>query len=705
MSLADVAARVRIARALLAPRAVALVGASGDASKNTARPQRYLRRHGYTGRVFPINPTRDEIFGERAWPDIASVPDPIDHAFVMVPGEGVEAVVRECAARGVPLVTIYSDGFAETGADGATRQRRLVEIARAAGTRVLGPNSIGTIVPRRGVALSVNAVLDMPRLTPGRWGLVSQSGSLIGAFLSRGEARGIGFSALVSVGNEGDLSVGEVCDMLVDDDDTDAILLFLETVRDATGLARACRSASAAGKPVVAYVLGQSELGRELAATHTGALAGSAAALAAWLDAQGVVRVDQFETLLEIPSLLRQARPPGARRVAVLTTTGGGAAMVVDRIGSDDVRVVAPPPALVTELAAKGIRIGQGPVTDLTLAGTRREVYSAVLDAYLASDHCDTVLAVAGSSAQFHPEHAVEPIAAADRRGKRLLAFAAPEAAAALDLLARAGIPAFRTPEACADALRALARWREPAADPAVDAGEQAAVTAASSYLACNARTTLDEAEARSVFAALGVPQGEWTSLADPDTPGLLPVPAAVKVLSPDILHKSDMGGVRLGCTTEAMAREAARDVIAAARRAVPAARIRGVLVQRMERGFADVIVGFRHDPQVGPTIVVGAGGTLAEIYRDVVVQPAPVSFEEALQMVAAVRGLAPLRGYRGAPPGDIAALAKSIRAFSLLALVPSARVVEAEVNPLVVMAEGVVALDAVLVVSPKEVA
>lgn len=703
----EAAARDRLVQALLAPRAIALVGASGDATKNTARPQRYLRRHGYAGRIVPINPARAEIFGERAWPDLASVPEPIDHAFVMVPSDGVEAVVQDCVARGVPLVTIYSDGFAESGAQGAARQRRIVDLARAGGTRVLGPNSIGTIVARNGVALSVNAVLEMPGITAGRWGLVSQSGSLIGAVLSRGEARGIGFSALVSVGNEGDLSVGEVCDVLVDDPDTDAILLFLETLRDAAHLARASRRAAAVGKPVVAYVLGQSALGRELAATHTGALAGSAEALAAWLDAQGIARVDQFETLLEIPALLRQARPPGARRVAVVTTTGGGAAMVVDRIGESDVRVVGPPPVLVEALAAKGIRVGSGPVTDLTLAGTRRDVYAAVLDAYLASDHCDTVLAVAGSSAQFHPQHAVEPIATADRRGKRLLAFAAPEAHAALALLARVGIPAFRTPEACADALRSLARWREPELPTALASDEVAAVAAASSLLAGVTTTSLDEAEARAVFAALGVSQGEWRALADADAPADIPLPAAVKLLSPDILHKSDIGGVRLGCATETDARAAVRDVIAAGKRAHPAARLRGALVQRMERGLAEVIVGFRHDSHVGPTILVGAGGTLAEIYRDVVVRPAPVAHEEAVRMVSAVRGLAPLRGFRGGERGDIDALARSIRSLSLLACIRSVDVIEGEINPLVVRGAGagVVALDAVLVIRPKEAA
>lgn len=717
-----------LAQALLAPRAIALVGASGDPAKNTARPQRYLRQHGYTGRIVPINPSRAELFGERAWPDIAAVPGAIDHAFVMVPAAEVERVVGACAARGIPLITVYSDGFAEAGPEGARQQARLVTLARAGGSRLIGPNSIGSIVPPNGVALSVNAVLELPQLAKGRLGLISHSGSLIGAILSRGQARGIGFSALLSVGNEADLSMGEIADLLVDDSNTDAILLFLETVRDAPHLALACRRAHAAGKPVIAYVLGQSALGRSLAATHTGALAGDAEAMTAWLDAQGIVRVDQFETLLEIAPLLRQGQAGGGRRVAVVTTTGGGAAMVVDRIDSATVEVVGPPPAVIDKLAALGIRIGNGPVTDLTLAGTRREVYAAVLDVFLESDHCDTVLAVAGSSAQFHPQHVVEPIAEADRRGKRLLAFAAPQADAALALFADAGVPAFRTPEACADALRGMGRWQPPssAAPPAGD--EVAAVQAATTLLEAIGTDACDEAQAREVFAALGVPQGEWrvvpagdngvglssrSTLDPPSDPfaaslsAPMLLPAAVKVLSPDILHKSDMGGVRLNCVTDADARAAISAVIAAAKSHMPAARIRGTLVQRMERGLGEVIVGYRLDPRIGPTVVVGAGGTLAEVYRDAVVRPAPVSLDDAAQMIAGVRGLEPLRGYRGAEPGDLDALAFAVRRLSLLACVGGANrgtggpvVAEAEINPLVVRpaGKGTVALDAVLV-------
>lgn len=701
------AARQRAAQALLAPGCVALIGASGDATKNTARPQRYLRQHGYTGRVVLVNASRGELFGERAWPSLAQAAGPIDHAFVMVPAPDVEAAVAACVAKGVPLISIYSDGFAETGVAGLDMQQRIADMARAGGSRVIGPNSVGTVIPGRGVTLSVNAVLDLPALLPGRVGLVSQSGSLIGAILSRGQARGIGFSALVSIGNECDLSVGDVADWLVDDPQTDAILLFLETLRDAQGLAQASRRAAAAGKPMVAYVLGRSAIGRELAVTHTGALMGNNEAMNAWLDANGIARIDHFETLLEIVPALRQARPPAGRRVAVVTTTGGGAAMVVDRIDSSEVELVGPPQALIESFAAQGVRIGSGAVTDLTMAGTKRGIYRSVLDAYLSSDHCDTVLAIAGSSAQFHPQLAVEPIAGARRHGKSLLAFATPQADEALKLFEQAGVPAFRTPESCADALRALARWREPQPPASPEGAEVSALAAAERRLRACGSGTCDEAQARTVFAALGIAQGDWQILADARASAVLALPAAVKVLSPDLPHKSDIGGVKLGCASEAELRGAVEDVIAAARRHAPAARIAGALVQRMEHGVVEAIVGFRHDPQVGPTVMVGMGGMQAEIYRDVVVRPAPVPLAEAARMVDGVRGLALLAGWRGGPSGDRDALVRAVRALSLLACVDGARVAEAEINPLLVRrnGEGVVALDALLVLEPAEMA
>ncbi len=221
-----------LARVLFSPRSVALVGASGDERKNTARPQRYLTKHGYKGRILPINPGRAEIMGLPAYKSVAAAPGPVDHAFIMTPAATVPDILKDCARAGVKVASIFSDGFAETGEEGRRIQEKMVRDARKAGMRLVGPNSMGVIDVVGGAAITVNAVLEMPELIKGTLGVVSQSGTMLGALISRGAARGVGFSRMVSIGNEADFTVGEVADALVDDADTEAILLFLESVRD-----------------------------------------------------------------------------------------------------------------------------------------------------------------------------------------------------------------------------------------------------------------------------------------------------------------------------------------------------------------------------------------------------------------------------------------------------------------------------------------
>ena len=636
---------MRLAQALFAPRAVALIGASGDERKNTARPQRYLRKHGYSGRIVPINATRDEVLGERAYRRVSDAPGEIDHAFIMV--EDVEPALEDCASKGVAVASIYSNGFADAGSDGAGRQERLVARAKALGVRLLGPNSMGVVNLPGHLALTVNAVLELDALPTGSTSLVSQSGTMLGTLLSRGAARGLGYAKLVSVGNEADLGVAELVELLVDDAETKVIALFLETVRDADRLARAARKAHAAGKPIVAYKLGRSALGIELARTHTGALAGMDVALDAYFRDHGVVRVDMLETLVEIPPLLAGRAPSkvGQPRVSVVTTTGGGAASVVDRLGLHG--------------------IGLASMHDLTMTATK-DIYRKTLERLLATSDCDAVLAAVGSSAQFHPELAVEPIVQAQRGPKPLAAFLTPHAERSLALLAARGIPAFRTPEACADAFAAFFAWRAPR-EFGVRAGGQ----------------TL-----RSVppdLAALGIPMAEQAIVEAPDFTHSIPYPVALKRL--DVEHKTEVGGVVLDIQNPG-------DLLAHARRMQQPK----LLVQRMERGLAEAIVGYRDDPVVGPLVLVGAGGTLAEIYQDFAVALAPVSDAEAEELIAKVKGLAIIRGYRNLPRGDVAALARTVSALSRLALVQGQPVREAELNPMIVKERGVVAVDARLV-------
>jgi len=482
----------------------------------------------------------------------------------------------------------------------------------------------------------------------------------------------------------------------VDDADTRVILLFMETIRDAERLARAARRAFDAGKPVVVFKLGRSEVGVELASSHTGAMTGSDDTADAFFRAHGMLRVDLLETLFELPALILGRKPGARHRVAALTTTGGGAATVVDRLGLLGVEVVPPSDEVVAHLASQKVNITRARLTDLTLAGAKKEIYSAILNELLASDHCDLVLAVVGSSAQFQPHIAIDPILEARRSDKPLAVFCAPQADASLALLNEAGIAGFRTPEACADAIRAWRDWRAPLPAPAADAGRVASARAL-----IGGKLRLNEQEACRVFGKLGIPVAPSETITAPEQGVKLDFPVVAKILSPDIMHKTDAGGVAIGIATPEELKRAAATILQRVRMKHPAAKIKGVLVQRMEKGLAEVILGYKRDPQVGPVVVLGVGGVLAEIYRDFALRLAPVTEEEAGRMIEEVKGLAVIRGYRGLPRGDTAALARAVSAFSSLAHFDG-RVVEAEINPLIVKpeGEGVVAVDGLLVLA-----
>ena len=682
--------------AIFAPQSIALVGASADVAKNNARPQRFLRAHGYTGRVLPINPGRQEILGERAYPDLRAAPGPIDHAFIMVPAAAVPAVIDQCCELKIPVATIFSAGFAETGEAGQKKQRDMVVRARAAGLRLIGPNCMGLINVPGHTPLTVNAVLDQETPRAGPLSVISQSGSMLGTLITRGQARGLGFSKLVSVGNECDLGVGEIADLLVDDPETGAILLFLETFRDAANLAHAARRAFAAGKPMIAYKLGRSDVGRRAAASHTGAMVGSDATAKAFFSAHGILRVDMMETLFELPQLVLGKRPPQGRRVAVVTGTGGAAAMVADRLGVLGAEVVPPSPAVIAKLAGQGLTVNDAVITDIPMGGSDRGAYTAILSALLASDHCDAVVSVIGSSSLTNPNVIADRVLKAEPKSKPLAVYLAPRADHGLLLLQEHGVAGFRTPESCADAVNTYLNWRAPSKDTTVGVDE---TTAAAKLLASSTAQILNERQSLQLFTALGIECAHGTVLTDPGQAVKTPGPFALKLLSADILHKTDAGMVRLNVEPERV-QATVKELLDEAAICFPQARIDGVLVKRMERGLAELIVGYRDDAEVGPTVLLGMGGVLAELKRSISVRLAPVSIGTAMEMIGEIAELAVLRGYRNLPRGDCAALAQAVRALSLLACMDKPRVGEAEINPLIVRTQGsgVVAVDGLVV-------
>ncbi len=686
--------------ALLRPRSIAIVGASADLAKNNSRPQRYLARHGYDGAIHPVNPRYEELFGLPCHASVSAIRAPVDHAYLMVPTHAVEASLRDCIEAGVRCASIFSGGFAEAGAEGEALQERIVAIAREGGLRLLGPNCMGVINVNAKMTLSPNAVLERDRMQPGKLGLVSQSGSLIGALVSRGQARGVNFGTLVSVGNECDLSVGEIASMMLDDDDLEVVCLFLETLRQRDQLENMAWKASKRGKPVLAYVLGQSDLGRSIAQSHTGALAGNAAAMESFLADMGILRVRLFETLIEAPALVAARPKAKGRNVSIITTTGGGGALVADNLGARGVTVVPPDPALKAALREFRLELGDSPIIDLTMGGAREEVVDTCVGALMRNDAVDLVVMVVGSSSEFRPDLATRPLVKWADAGKPVTAFLCPNAVESLDLLQMAGIPAFRTPESCADAIDAYLSWRDPRALPRVALPEAVAGL-------LSGAGALDEDRSLAVFRELGVRVAETRTLGlNEPIPDDLTYPVVAKILSDRIAHKSDIGGVVLG-VTDALALEDARSrIIRNVAQHLPEVTPDGILVQTMHKGLAEAIVGFLDDPIAGPVIMVGMGGILSEIYRDVAVRLAPVTLETAREMIAEVRGFAPLRGARGQQKGDLEALAQVVTRLSALATPGGAAVAGAEINPVLVGPEGAgaVAVDGLIHLRAKAV-
>lgn len=682
-------------QAILHPESIALIGVSNDPDKTGGRPLMYLRRAGFKGTIYPVNPRRDTVQNERAWPSVRDLPEVPDHAYILTPTSAVIDTVQECADVGVKVVTILASGFSEMGPEGVERENRLRDIAQSTGIRILGPSSLGVVNMHTGLVLTANGAFAEPDMPKGKVFVASHSGSMLGALLSRGKARGMGFSGLVSVGNEVDLNIGEICLATLDDPNVEGYLLFLESLRDGQSLRRFAIQASKRGKPVYAFKLGRSEAGAEMSATHTGALAGEDDIADAFLKDIGVARVEMLQTLFEIFPLAKKVQgrnPDQLKRIGVVTTTGGGAAMLVDQLGIRDVVVEPASEDTQRRLQEAAIPGTVGRVIDLTMAGTNYDVMKKTLDIMLDAPEFDMVVAVVGSSARFQPDLAVKPIADCSGHTKPLLAMLVPDAPEALARLGHADVPAFNTPESCADAIAAVLKCRSARSEyPAFIAHETAG-------------SPLNEAQAYQLLKQLDVPHAPFALGLLTDPPHSLPFgfPVVAKICSDQLPHKTEVGGVVLNIQNADDLKQACLDIANNLKERAPEIECNQVLFQPQCKGLAEVLLGYRVDPQVGPIVMLAAGGTWAEVMRDRSIRLAPVTEDMAREMIGEVKMLQTLSGLRGKEKGDLDALALAISRLSELALRPDLDILEAEVNPMLVMpeGEGVQAIDALVVVA-----
>ncbi len=661
---------------LLRPQSVAIIGASADVTKTTGRPVGYLQRHGYAGAIWPVNPRAADLNGLRCYPDVASLPAAPDVGLVLLGAERAEGAVRDLAARGCAAAIVLAGGFAEAGGDGGARQARLREAAGA--MRLLGPNTIGLVNLTDRIVLSASGALEM-ETAAGGVSLVSQSGGILGAVLSRGAARGIGFAKLLATGNEADLDIADVMDLLAEDEETRVIALYIEGLRRPDAFRAASRKAAKAGKRIVAYKVGRSEAGAQAAISHTGALSGTDRMHDALFRQLGVLRADRFSDLLDLSAALATGRVLRGRRVAVLTSTGGAGALLADAFGLAGFALPPPDEATAARLAALTGEAAVANPLDLTLAGLKPEVMQGSIAALLESDAYDALAVVVGSSALAQPRLAADAIAAGQSlNDKPLLAYLSPHAPAIGAALQAQGIPAVSEPEAAAAMLSALAA---PAPRILPPAPPQPLSLPSG---------PLDEVESKALFARFGVTPVREVACATPDQAAAAAAhigePVVLKALSRHLAHKSDVGGVRLGVPPDQVAAEGA--AMLARVEAATGQAPEGLLVQERVRGI-EMILGLQRDPMLGTALLLGMGGVATELFGDTALRLLPVDRAEVEAMLAELRGAALLRGHRGAPPCDVEALIEAALGFARLGEVLGDRLVTAEINPLFVMPQG----------------
>lgn len=674
---------------LIRPRSVAVVGASADPSKLTGRPVAYLRRHGFEGTIYPVNPRATAIGDLPCFPDVGNLPEAPDAAIVLLGAAGAESAVAALATRGCGGAVVLAGGYGETDASGMERQAALR--AAAGSMRLLGPNTIGMVNLTDHVTLAASGALELEGLHAGRIAVVSQSGGILGSLLSRAAERGLGMSKLVATGNEADVDLADCVDFLVDDAATGVIALYVEGLRHPARLRAAAARAADAGKPLVVFKVGRSEFGVRSAVSHTGALAGTDRMYDALFRQLGIIRAESFADLLDIPAGLVAGRRPAGKRVAVLTSTGGAGTLVADSCGVAGLDVPLPDAATGAKLAAlqpddPNVAV-RNPV-DVTLAGLQPELFRGAIDALLQSPSFDAVVVVAGSSALANPALVTNAAFACQAAtDKPLLVYVSPHAPQLLAALNRGGVPAFSAPESCASVLAAMQIRSRPTPISTTQPVEDDLPSGA-----------LDEAESKALFARFGIPSVREVvvDVGHGLPPESLSGALAVKLLSRDVPHKSDVGGVRLGV--------APQDVPAACAAMAQTVRGHGIvaerfLVQEMTSGV-EMILGFHRDPQLGPAVLLGLGGIVAELLDDVAIRLLPVGRVDAEAMIDELKGRKLLAGFRGAAPADTAALADAIVAFAAMAERLGDRLVEAEINPLFVRLDGVRAADGLAVLT-----
>jgi acetyl coenzyme A synthetase (ADP forming)-like protein len=683
--------------AFVRPQTVAVIGASRDPAKVGHAIFRNILAGGFQGAVHPVNPGARSISGVRAYPSVLEVPDPVDLAVVITPARTVPSVLDECGQRGVRGVVVISGGFREVGEEGRLREDAVRARVARWGFALIGPNCLGVINTAPDVRLNATFASRIPHR--GQIAFISQSGALTAAALDYAWTRRIGFSQVFNLGNKADVTELDLLDSLAGGPDTRVVLLYVEELSDGRRFIEVAREIGEGRppKPILVLKAGRTAAGARAVSSHTGSLAGSDEVYGAIFAQAGVLRVESIEELFDHAAAFSSQPLPRGRRVGIVTNAGGPGILATDACVRQGLELAALSDATVDALrrvvpAEASVR---NPVDIIGDADDRR--YDAALAAVLADDGVDAGIVLVTRQATLDVEATAEAVVRrAAASGKPVLAsfVGALPVDAGVDRLEDAGLPHYAFPEAIARTLAAMARYTAWMARPRTGfvTFDDVNRARAQTILEAAPNGFLSESAALELLDAYRFPLLPWAAAAGAQEAAAraseIGFPVALKILSPDVIHKVDVEGVRLNLTTAAAVRRAYDETMRAVAAHVPGATLQGVLVQAMAARGREVILGLSRDPQFGPVLLFGLGGIYVEVLRDVAFRLAPIREYSARRMVEETRTSAILRGVRGEPPSDVEALVACLLRLSQLA-VECPEVAELDINPLFVYAAG----------------
>ena len=691
---------------LFSPKSIAVIGASNRQGSVGRAAFTNILLNEYTGTVYPVNPKEHSISGVRAYPSVLDLPETVDLAVVIVPAPIVPSVVEESGKKGVKGLVIISAGFKEVGPDGAELERQVSAIAQKYSMRMIGPNCLGVINADPAVKLNASFASGMP--VEGSIAFASQSGALGEAVLDYASGENIGFSKFISMGNKADVNENDILEYLRTDPMTKVILLYIEDIIDGRKFVDTVSRVTEA-KPIIAVKAGVSPEGAKAASSHTGALAGSDEAYNAILKQSGVIRVESIIDLFDYARAFAKQPLPRGNRVAIITNGGGPGIMATDASVRYGLQIAQFSDATKNKLRS-GLPKEASVNNPIDLIGdAQADRYDLALGS-LNDDNVDCGLVLLTPQAMVNLKKVAETIASVGpKSGKTILAslLGLGDVTPAVGVLESNGVPNYSFPESAVRALAAMSEYKRWIDRPRTEVKNFEVDLVQARKIIARAKqaglTNLSQTDAMSRLSAYGLPaiktefaRTRQQAVALAKKIGL---PVAMKIVSPDVVHKTDIGAVKLDLNNEKDVGEAFDEILKNVKATSPGARIEGVLLQNYVTGGTETIIGIHRDPKFGPLLMFGLGGIYVEAYRDVSFRLAPIRELGARNMIQQIRGGKILQGFRGQPPRDMEAIAECIERLSQLAM-DLEEVKELDVNPLLAFEKGCKAVDARVIIS-----